>query len=230
MKRLGKRLRPERPKVIAVVVAAVASVALTAIGPRVLGRATDIIFSGVVGSFLPEGMTKEQAVETVRAQGQGQLADMISGVDLIPGVGIDFTALRNTLILALIVYALSALLGFLQAYFLNDVVQHTVLRMRAEVEDKINRLPLRYFDRVPRGELLSRVTNDIDNLSQSLQQTISQILTSLLTLLGVTIMMFTISPLLAAIALVTVPTSVWLMKVISKRARPRFIAQWGHTG
>ena len=96
IKRLGKRLRPERPKVIAVVVAAVLSVTLFSLGPRILGRATDIIFSGVVGGFLPEGMTKEQAIDSVRAQGQDQLADMLSGVDLIPGVGIDFTALRNT--------------------------------------------------------------------------------------------------------------------------------------
>ena len=130
IKRLGKRLRPERAKVIAVIVAAIVSVALTSLGPRILGRATDIIFSGVVGGFLPEGMTKEQAIDSVRAQGQDQLADMLSGVDLIPGVGIDFTALRNTLILALIIYGFSAVLGFLQAYFLNDVVQHTVLRMR----------------------------------------------------------------------------------------------------
>ena len=87
-----------------------------------------------------------------------------------------------------------------------------------------------YIDQHARGDLLSRVTNDIDNLAQSLQQTTSQILTSLLTLIGVIVMMFVISPLLAAIALVTVPTSVWLMKVIGGSARPRFMAQWRHTG
>jgi ATP-binding cassette subfamily B protein len=229
-KRLGRRLRPELPKVIAVVVAAIASVALTAIGPRVLGRATDIIFSGVVGGFLPEGMTKEQAIETVRAQGQDQLADMLSGVDLIPGVGIDFVALRNTLIFALAVYALSALLGFLQAYFLNDVVQHTVLRMRAEVEDKINHLPLGYFDRVPRGELLSRVTNDIDNVSQSLQQTMSQLLTSVLTVVFVFAMMLSISWVLALIALVTIPLTVIVAGTVMKRSQTKFITQWRRTG
>jgi ATP-binding cassette subfamily B protein len=230
IKRLGRRLRPERAKVIAVVTAAIVSVALTSLGPRILGRATDIIFSGVVGGFLPEGMTKAQAIDSVRAQGQDQLAGMLSGVDLIPGVGIDFTALRNTLILALIIYGLSALLGFLQAYFLNDVVQHTVLRMRSEVEDKINHMPLSYFDRVPRGELLSRVTNDIDNVSQSLQQTMSQLLTSVLTVVFVFAMMLSISWVLALIALVTIPLTVIIAGTVMKRSQTKFITQWRRTG
>ena len=230
IKRLLRRLRPERIKVIGVVVAAIISVALTSIGPRILGRATDIIFSGVVGGFLPAGMTKEQAIESVRAQGQEQLADMLSGVDLIPGVGIDFTALRNVLVAALVVYGLSALLGFLQGFFLNDVVQNTVLRMRSEVEDKINGLPLSYFDRVPRGELLSRVTNDIDNVSQSLQQTMSQLLTSLLTVAFVFAMMLSISWMLALIALVTIPLTVVVAGTVMKRSQTKFIAQWRRTG
>ena len=230
IRRLLGHLRPERTKVIGVIVAAVLSVGLTSIGPRVLGRATDIIFSGVVGGSLPSGATKEQAIELVRAQGQNQLADMLSGVDLIPGVGIDFTALRNVLIIALVVYALSALLGFLQAYLLNDVVQYTVLRMRSEVEDKINRMPLSYFDRVPRGELLSRVTNDIDNVSQSLQQTMSQLLTSVLTVVFVFAMMVSLSWVLALVALVTIPLTMVLAGTIMKRSQAKFIAQWRRTG
>ncbi len=230
IKRLLKRLHPERIKVAAVIVAAVISVALTSLGPRVLGRATDIIFSGVVGGFLPAGLTKEQAIEAVRARGQDQLADMLGGVDLIPGVGIDFVALRNVLVLALFLYAGSALLGFLQGYFLNDVVQHTVLRMRSEVEDKINRLPLSYFDRVPRGELLSRVTNDIDNVSQSLQQTMSQLLTSLLTVVFVFAMMLSISWVLALIALVTIPLTIVVAGTVMKRSQTKFITQWRRTG
>jgi ATP-binding cassette subfamily B multidrug efflux pump len=166
----------------------------------------------------------------VRAQGQNQLADMLSGVDLIPGVGIDFTALRNVLTIALVVYALSALLGFLQAYLLNDVVQYTVLRMRSEVEDKINRMPLSYFDRVPRGELLSRVTNDIDNVSQSLQQTMSQLLTSVLTVVFVFAMMLLLSWVLALVALVTIPLTMVLAGTIMKRSQTKFIAQWRRTG
>ncbi len=230
IRRLFRRLRPERIKVIGVGVAAIMSVGLTSIGPRVLGRATDIIFSGVVGGFLPAGTTKAQAIDAVRAQGQGQLADMLSGVDLIPGVGIDFTALRNVLIFALVVYGLSALLGFLQAYLLNDVVQYTVLRMRSDVEDKINRMPLSYFDRVPRGELLSRVTNDIDNVSQSLQQTMSQLLTSVLTVVFVFAMMVSISWLLALVALVTIPLTVLFAGTVMKRSQTKFITQWRRTG
>ena len=146
-----------------------------------------------------------------------------------PG-GIDFAALHRQLLIVAAVYGASFLLAYTQAYVLAGVVQRSMFALRESVERKLNHLPLSYIDRQPRGDLLSRVTNDIDNLSQSLQQTISQILTSLLTLLGVTVMMFTISPLLAAIALITVPVSVLLMKFIGGKARPRFMAQWRHTG
>jgi len=230
VKRLIKRLRPERPRVIAVIVAGVVSVALSAAGPKVLGRATDLIFSGVVGKLLPAGLTKDQAIESVRAQGRDQIADMMRGIDLIPGQGIDFVALRRVLLIVLALYASSTLLGFLQGYLLNDVVQHTIFSMRSEVEDKLNRLPLRYFDRQPRGELLSRVTNDIDNISQSLQQTMSQLLTSVLTVAFVVGMMFYISPGLALIALVTIPVTMFVAGMVMKRSQSQFITQWRRTG
>jgi ATP-binding cassette subfamily B protein len=229
-KRLAGRLRPERLRVIFVFLAAVASAALSAIGPRVLGQATDLIFAGVIGSRLPEGMTKAQAIDAARAQGQNQIADLLSGVDLVPGQGIDFQALGTVLLVVLGLYLASALLGFLQGYLLNDVVQRTVYRLRAEVEDKLNRLPLRYFDRQPRGELLSRVTNDIDNVSQTLQQTMSQLLTSVLTVLFVVAMMFWISPSLAMIALVTIPLTMVLAGLVMKRSQVKFIDQWRRTG
>ncbi len=230
IKRLIKRLRPERPRVIAVIVAGVISVALTAAGPKVLGRATDVIFAGFIGKNLTAGISKAQAIEAARAQGQDQFADLISGIDLIPGQGIDFNALGTVLLIVIGLYALSALLGFLQGYLLNDVVQHTVLRMRSEVEDKLNRLPLGYFDRQPRGELLSRVTNDIDNVSQSLQQTMSQLLTSLLTVVFMVGMMIYISPTLALIALVTIPVTMVVAGTIMKRSQSQFITQWRTTG
>ena len=131
---------------------------------------------------------------------------------------------------ALGLYVGSAFLAWLQAYTLAGVVQRTMFRMRAEVEAKLNALPLGYVDGQPRGDLLSRVTNDIDNIAQSLQQTLSQLLTSLLTIVGVVVMMITISPLLAVIAIVTVPLSLFVIKRIAKRAQPRFVAQWRHTG
>jgi ATP-binding cassette subfamily B protein len=195
-----------------------------------LGQATDLIFAGVIGSRLPEGMTKAEAIDAARAQGQDQIADLLSGVDLVPGQGIDFQALGTVLLVVLGLYLASALLGFLQGYLLNDVVQRTVLRLRAEVEDKLNRLPLRYFDRQPRGELLSRVTNDIDNVSQTLQQTMSQLLTSVLTVLFVVAMMFWISPTLAIIALVTIPVTMVLAGLVMKRSQTKFIDQWRRTG
>jgi ATP-binding cassette subfamily B protein len=229
-RRLGGRLRPERVRVVFVFLAAVVSVALSAIGPKVLGQATDLIFAGVIGSRLPEGMTKAQAIEAARAQGQDQIADLLSGVDLVPGQGIDFQALGTVLLVVLGLYVGSALLGFLQGYLLNDVVQRTIYRLRAEVEDKLNRLPLRYFDRQPRGELLSRVTNDIDNVSQTLQQTMSQLLTSVLTVVFVVAMMFWISPTLAIIALVTIPITMVLAGLVMKRSQAKFIDQWRRTG
>ena len=146
------------------------------------------------------------------------------------GQGIDFDALHSQLLTVLLVYVASFVLSYTSSYVLAGVVQRSMFALREAVERKLNHLPLSYIDRQPRGDLLSRVTNDIDNLSQSLQQTTSQILTSLLTLIGVTIMMFTISPLLAVVALTTVPISVLLMKYIGGKARPRFIAQWRHTG
>jgi len=144
--------------------------------------------------------------------------------------GIDSAALHRQLIIVGAVYVAAWIFSYTQSYVLAGVVQRSMFELREAVERKLNHLPLGYIDRQPRGDLLSRVTNDIDNLSQSLQQTISQILTSLLTLLGVAIMMFTISPLLALVALITVPVSVFLMKFIGGKARPRFMAQWRHTG
>src|SRR5680860_1555767 len=229
-KRLVGRLKPSRDKVIAVIGLAVASVALASIGPKILGRATDLIFAGLFGKELPAGMTKEQAVDAARASGDGRIADMLSRMDLVPGQGVDFGAVGEVLLLVLGIYVVSSLFGWLQGYLLNDVVQGTVFRMRSEVEDKINRLPLSYFDRQPRGELLSRVTNDIDNVSQSLQQTMSQLLTSLLTVVGVVAMMFYISPTLALIALVTIPITMLVTSTIMKRSQAMFITQWRTTG
>ncbi|MDX6249986.1 MAG: ATP-binding cassette, subfamily multidrug efflux pump [Kribbellaceae bacterium] len=229
-KRLLRRLRPHRVHVGGVILLAIASVGLSVLGPKILGRATDIIFAGAIGKTLPSGVSKEQVIEQTRAAGNGRLADLLQGIDLIPGVGIDFDALRNVLMLVLGLYLGAFLLSWMQGYILNGVVQRTVYELRSEVEDKLNRLPLSYFDGAPRGELLSRVTNDIDNISTSLQQTLSQLLTSLLTVVGVVTMMFVVSPLLALIALVTIPISMVLTAAIAKRSQARFVAQWRHTG
>ncbi len=229
LKRLLARLHPERHKAYAVLVLTVLSVIATAIGPWILGRATDLIFAGLIGrDVLATGATQEQAIEALRARGEDNQADMLASMDLTDGV--DFSAVADVLLVVLAVYVAASLLAWLGGYLLNDVVQGTVLRMRSEVEDKVHRLPLGYFDKQPRGELLSRVTNDIDNVSQTLQQTMSQMLNSLLTVFAVLAMMFWISPLLAAVALVSVPIAMFITGAVMKRSQGMFIQQWRRTG
>nr|WP_208406837.1 ABC transporter ATP-binding protein [Amycolatopsis granulosa] len=224
------RLRPERLTISSVVALGVISVALSVVGPKILGRATDIIFGGFISSRLPAGTTTEEAVAAARAAGNDNLADMLARMNLVPGQGIDFGALGTVLSWVLALYVAASVFGWLQGYLLNGAVQRVVFRLREDVEAKLHRLPLRYFDGQPRGELLSRVTNDIDNISQTLQQTLSQLLTSLLMLIGVLVMMFVVSPLLAVIALLVVPVSILLTRAIGKRSQKLFVAQWKHTG
>ncbi len=194
-RRLIERMRTQRTGFIAVIVLAIVSVALMVTGPRILGHATDVVFSG-----------------------------------LRSGRGIDFAALHRTLFSAVAVFVAGSGLAYLQAYVLAGIVQRTMFELRSDVEDKLGRLPLSYVDRQARGDLLSRVTNDIDNISQSLQQTLSQMLTSVLTVTGVLAMMLWISPVLAIVALVTIPLSMLTVKQIAKKSKARFMAQWKHTG
>ena len=229
-KRLIKLLRPERNRIIGVLVLGIAGVTLVVTGPKVLGRATDLIFAGLLGSGFPAGMTKDQAIQTLRARGDNRIADMLTSVDLIPGQGIDFNAVGRVLMLALAVYLAASLFQLVQLRLTTTLVQRSMFRLREQVEAKLSRLPLSYFDGQPRGEVLSRATNDVDNVAQTLQQTLSQLITSVLTVIGVLAMMFWISPLLAVIALVTVPLSVWVTMRIGKRAQPEFVAQWRTTG
>lgn len=229
-KRLLGQLRPERLWLVLVLLLAVVSVTFSVIGPRLLGEGTNLIFAGVVSKQLPAGVSQDQLIAQLRAEGQTQQADMLSAMTLTPGAGIDFAALANVLLWALALYVLASAFMWMQAYILNGVVQRTVFRLRERIEAKINKLPLRYFDSIQRGELLSRVTNDVDNISQSLQQSISQAVTSLLTVLGVLVMMFILSPTLALIALVTVPLTLVTTAVIAKRSQKLFVAQWKHTG
>ena len=229
--RMLREMRPDRVKASVVVTLAVLSVSLSAVGPLILAQATDLIFAGVFGRQLPPDLTKEQAVEAARASGDAQVADMMAAMeDLVPGQGVDFAAVGQVLLLVLAVYAASSVLSWLQGFLLNDVVQGTVYRLRANVQEKIHRLPLGYFDQQPRGELLSRVTNDIDNIAQSLQQTMSQLLTSLLTMVFVVSMMLYISPTLALIALISIPVSLVVASLIMRRSQALFVSQWRTTG
>jgi ATP-binding cassette subfamily B protein len=229
-KRMLGTLRPERAWLTLVLLMAVAGVVLQVIGPRLLGEGTNLIFAGVVSKELPAGVTQEQLIAQLRAAGDNQKADMLSAMTLTPGSGIDFPALGSVLTWALVLYVLASAFMWGQAYVLNGVVQRTVYGLREEIEAKINRLPLKYFDSIQRGELLSRVTNDVDNISQSLQQSISQAVTSVLSVIGVLVMMFILSPTLALIALVTIPLTLGITALIAKRSQKLFVAQWKNTG
>ncbi len=229
-KRLMGRLRPERGRLIVVILLAIASVTLSVLGPWMMGKATNVIFNGAISAKLPAGVSKAQVIAGLKAQGKNQLAGLLEGMDLHPGQGIDFTALQQVLLAVVAIYVGAFIFGILQARILNVSVQNTIFKLRRETEAKLHRLPLSYFDTIQRGELLSRVTNDIDNVSQSLQQTLSQVLVSLLTVIGVLVMMFTISPVLALIALISIPASLVLTSLIAKRSQKLFVTQWAKTG
>ena len=210
--------------------ASVASVVLAVAAPKVLGRATNIVFEGAISSLLPAGTTKEQAIEAMTASGHGDMADMVRAMDLVPGEGIDFAALGRVLLLALAVYAASALLSWLEGFVLNWAMIRAMYRLRADVEAKIHRLPLSYFDRVQRGELLSRLTNDVDNVTNTLQQSLSSAVTSVLTVVGVVAMMLSISWRLTLVALIVLPLMGVMFGVIGPRSQKAFTTQWARTG
>ena len=230
LRRLLARLHPERLRLVIAVVMGVASVGLTVLGPRILGNATNVLFEGVIGQQLPPGTTKQQAMAQLRAHGHGQIADMLSGMHVTPGVGVDLTRLGQILGLAAVVYVIGAIFSFGQGFLMAGITQRTMFGLRNDVERKLSRLPLRYFDSHPHGDVLSRVTNDIDNLSTTLQQGLSQLLTSFLTIIGVLGMMIWISPLLAAISLITLPLAIAATLVIARRSQVQFAAQWDQTG
>lgn len=228
--RLLRRLTPQRVPTAIVLLLGVLGIGIGVVGPLILGHATDLLFSGVIGRRLPAGLTKEQAIEAARARGDGTFADLLSGMNVVPGQGVDFSAVGRTLSLALALYLVAALMIWIQARLLNVIIQRTMVAVRSDVEDKVHRLPLSYFDSRQRGEVLSRVTNDVDNIQSSLSLTISQLLTSILTVVAVLVMMLTISPLLALITVLTVPLSLWATRTIARRSRDQFIAQWRNTG
>ncbi|MFG3539441.1 ABC transporter ATP-binding protein [Streptomyces clavifer] len=229
-KRLLKRFSKEKSSLYLMLGAVSLSVGFSVVGPKILGAATDLIFAGVVGRQMPEGRSKAEAVDGLREDGSGGLADMLSGVDFVPGEGIDFDAVGNVLLAALAVYVLAGLLMLVSTRLSIRVINRVVFQLREDLQTKLARLPLSYFDRQKRGEVLSRATNDIDNISQTMQQTMGQLINSLLTIVGVLIMMFWISPLLALVALLTIPLSVFVAARVGKRSQPQFVAQWKVTG
>ena len=229
-KRMVGLLGAHRISLVVVALAAVGTVVLAVAAPKVLGQATNVIFEGVVSTMLPAGTTKAQAVEMLRARGMDDFASMLSAMDVVPGAGIDYTRLGQILTVVLALYVGSGLLNWLQGWLLNRITVKVLYRLRAQVEDKVHRLPLSYFDTVQRGELLSRLTNDVDNVTNTLQQSLSSALTSILTVVGVLGMMFSISWKLALVALIIFPLMGVVFGVIGPRSQKAFTHQWARTG
>ena len=229
-KRLLGLLRPWAGQFWAATGLGVVWVALSVAAPKVLGEATNIIFEGIISAQLPAGTTKQQVVDGLLASGQTDFARMVEAMSIVPGQGIDFVRLGTVLLWVVIIYLFANLADYLAGYTLNRIVVLAMHRLRASVEEKIHRLPLRYFDRVKRGELLSRVTNDVDNITNALQQSLIYALTAVLTVVGVLVMMFSISWQLALVALVVLPITGAIFAIIGPRSQKSFQQQWKKTG
>ncbi len=230
VRRLLERLRPERTKLLLAFGLGVTSVGFMVSGPEILGNATNVLFDGIIGKRLTPGITKAQALALLRHEGHAQIASMIAGMKLTPGVGVNIDDLGMVLGLAALVYLLGAAFSYFQGFTMAGLTQRVMSGLRRDVEAKLSRLPLRYFDSHPHGDVLSRVTNDIDNLTTTIQQGLSQLLTSVLTIVGVMGIMFWISPLLAAVCVITIPLALVVTLFIARRSQVQFTAQWSQTG
>ncbi len=229
-KRLLGYVKPEMTKIVTVMIMAILSVMFFIAGPKILGQAINMIFEGAISKKLPAGMTKAQLIAGMKAAGQTKLVALISNLNIHPGQGIDFAGIGRIALILLAVYLLSAFFGWIQGFLMAGVAQRTVYRLRRDVDEKLARLPLRYFDSHPRGDILSRVTNDIDNIAQTLQQSLTQVITAVFTIVGILAMMLWINLTLAAISLLVLPTSIAVTIVIAKRSQKQFAAQWERTG
>ena len=229
-KRLLGLLAPYKLALTAVFAMNAMSVVLAVYAPRVMGRAMDVIFSGVMSKHMPPGTTKEQAVEGLRAAGQDRFADMASAMELTPGSGIDFDRLGQLIVAVLVLYFAASLLMWAQGAILNRLTMRAVFNLRERVEAKINHLPLRYFDTRQRGDVMSRTTNDVDNVQQALQQSLSSLFNALLTVVGIIVMMFAISWQLALVALLAIPLTGVVMGLVGTRSQAQFTTQWKATG
>lgn len=200
MKKLISYLKPLTASIIIVIIFAVGSAAFSIIGPKVLGKATTNIFKGLVGK--------------------------ITG----SGVGIDFEYIGRILLILLILYIISTLFSFVQGFIMSGVTQKVSYNLRKEISEKINRMPLKYFDNKTHGEVLSRVTNDVDTVSQNLNQSMTQVITSITTLIGVLIMMISISGIMTGATLLILPISMFLISVVVKKSQKHFRNQQKYLG
>ncbi|AOZ72180.1 multidrug ABC transporter ATP-binding protein [Boudabousia tangfeifanii] len=223
-------LKPERLRLNFILVLSTLAVAAQVAAPKILGNATNIVFEGIFNKRTPKGVTKEQMIAGLEAAGKTDIAKMLEPMNLNPGTGTDWSALAKVLLFVAGLYFLSSLLQWMSGFLMRIVVQNTGYTMRRQVQEKIDRVTLSYLDSSSRGDLLSRVTNDIDNITQTLMQTMTQLLSSILTLIGMLIMMFYISWSLALLTLIIVPLAIILGGLIMKQAGPYFSKQWRATG
>jgi ATP-binding cassette subfamily B protein len=222
-------LRPERKWIGLVVVVAFFSTAGQVLGPKIMAVAMDQLMSGLIGKMFPATLSHAQAVALAQ-QTAPQQASMIATYNFQPGVGVDFTALGHILIVLVGLYLLSTFFSWLAWSTMGRVSQRTVYRLRKEVDHKLGRLSLKYFDTHQRGETLSLATNDIDNIANTLQQSLTQIVTSVVTIFGILAMMIWISPILALISLVVLPVAMGLTMLIARQSQKQFGRQWAVTG
>ncbi|MGW6192946.1 ABC transporter ATP-binding protein [Bacillus cereus] len=201
MNKLLQYLKPYKLSILVVILFAIGSAAFTIVGPKILGNATTKLFEGLVSK--------------------------VSGA---PGAAIDFTYIGNIVILLLGLYLLSTAFGIIQGYIISGVAQKVSYNFRKEIDEKINRMPLNYFDKTTHGEVLSRITNDVDTVSQTLNQSMSQIITSVITIIGVLIMMLSISWQMTLVALLILPVSMILIMAVVKRSQKYFKSQQEYLG
>ncbi len=230
LRRLISELRPDAFLMVLALLASAAGVVCSVAAPRVLGHGTDMIFNGVIGSMIAQAPSKEAAVAALKQQGNDKMATMLESMDVTPGKGIDFTGLAHILLIVCLIYVGAALLSYASGLLLRTIVQNTGWRLRDKIQAKIERLPLSYLDHNSRGDLMSRVSNDVDNATQVMNQTLSQFFQSVLTIIGILFMMLTMSWKLTLLAMIIVPIGAALAVVLMKRAQPQFRQQWRSTG
>jgi ABC-type multidrug transport system fused ATPase/permease subunit len=223
-------LRREWPRLAVVAALDLVSVLFTAIGPLLLGEAINIIYYGTISRAVPGAQTQAQAIAMLRAHGEGRLADIIALNKIVPGAGVNIPRLGHVLALAIIVYVLATAFNSGQGYLMSGIALRTVYRLRQSAEEKLGRMPLRSFDSRSHGDILSRITNDIDNINTTLQQGLNQLISAILLIAGLLTVMILVSPLLTAVTLLTVPLTVVVTILVAHWSRPRFAAQWRRTG
>jgi ATP-binding cassette subfamily B multidrug efflux pump len=222
-------LKPERKWIGLVVVVALFSTAGQVFGPKIMATAMDQLMSGLIGKMFPADLTRDQAISFAQ-QNAPQQASMLQSYTFTPGIGVDFGALGQILLALIALYVMASIFSWMAWYTMGRVSQRTVYRLRKEVDLKLGRLPLKYFDTHQRGETLSLATNDIDNIANTLQQSLTQVVTSIVTIVGILAMMIWISPLLALISLIVIPVAIGLTMVIAKQSQKQFARQWTVTG